>query len=319
MGYRNVQKLRRAVWELARRQHGVVARRQLLALGMHPQAIKHRVAKGKLFPLWPGVYAVGRPHVSQYGYWMAAVLTCGPVAVLSHRSSGLLWGLLTHPQSPGLERSRRMSIDVSVPVSSRPRRRGIRVHRRANLEAHDVGLCHGIPVTQPICTLVDLAARLPANQLEAAVNEADKLGLTDPEVLRAALEEMPHRRGARTLRKLLDRRTFTLTESELERRFLPIARRAGLSRPRTGARVNGFNVDFYWPELGLVVETDGLRYHRTPAQQARDRVRDQAHTRAGLTPLRFTHAQVTHEADYVVTTLVAVATRIQGEQARLVR
>jgi very-short-patch-repair endonuclease len=73
--------------------------------------------------------------------------------------------------------------------------------------------------------------------------------------------------------------------------------------------VNGFKVDFYWPELGLVVETDGLRYHRTPAQQARDRFRDQAHATAGLTPLRFTHAQVRFEPGHVQATLIAVAHR----------
>ena len=77
------------------------------------------------------------------------------------------------------------------------------------------------------------------------------------------------RRGGAVARDPLDRRTFTLTDSILERHFLPIARRAGLSRPLTGQIINGYKVDFYWPELGLVVETDGLRYHRTPAQQAR--------------------------------------------------
>lgn len=102
-----------------------------------------------------------------------------------------------------------------------------------------------------------------------------------------------------------------LTESELERLFLPIARRAGLSPPEASAIVNGFKVDFFWSELGLVVETDGLRYHRTPAQQARDRLRDQAHIAAGLTPLRFTHAQVRFEPKHVQGTLAKVARRLR--------
>jgi very-short-patch-repair endonuclease len=74
--------------------------------------------------------------------------------------------------------------------------------------------------------------------------------------------------------------------------------------------VNGFKVDFHWPDLGLVVETDGLRFHRTPAEQARDRVRDQRHTAAGLTPLRFTRAQVRFEPGYVGETVAAVARRL---------
>lgn len=308
MGYQNAQELSSAVWGLARRQHGVIARAQLLELGVHPQAIKHRLANGRLHSLWRGVYGMGRPEVGRYGRWMAAVLTCGPEAVLSHETAAALWGI------------RRASLDlieVSVPFPIDRRRPGIRVHRRANLDPTDVGRLRGIPVTQPICTLVDLAVRLSANRLEAAVNEADKLDLVDPERLRSALDGLGGRRGVPALRKLLDRRTFTLTDSELERLFLPIARRAGLTQPVTGRRVNGFKVDFYWPDLGLVVETDGLRYHRTPVQQANDRIRDQAHARAGLTPLRFTHAQVAYEAHHVEATLKAVAQRLIREQPSL--
>jgi very-short-patch-repair endonuclease len=112
------------------------------------------------------------------------------------------------------------------------------------------------------------------------------------------------------LRAALERRTFVLTDSALERRFVPLARVAGLGPPLTGVRLNGFKVDLYWPELGLVVETDGLRYHRTPAQQARDRLRDQRHTAAGLTPLRFTHAQVAFEPGHVRSVLEAVVRRL---------
>lgn len=109
---------------------------------------------------------------------------------------------------------------------------------------------------------------------------------------------------------MLDRRTFTLTRSQLERRFLPIAREAGLPKPQTCTRVNGFEVDFYWPDLKLVVETDGLRYHRTPSQQSRDRLRDQAHTAAGLTQLRFTHEQVRDDPGHVRRMLAATTRRL---------
>ena len=146
--------------------------------------------------------------------------------------------------------------------------------------------------------------------IEVSVPEADKLGLIDPEALRVAIEQFRGQRGVGVLRGLLDRRTFALTDSQLERRFLPIARRAGLPRPETGRWVNGYKVDFHWPDLGLVVETDGLRYHRTPAQRARDRLRDQAHTAAGLTSLRFTHAQVRFEPGHVQRTLSLVARRL---------
>jgi very-short-patch-repair endonuclease len=141
------------------------------------------------------------------------------------------------------------------------------------------------------------------------VNETDKLGLIDPEMLRSVVEDHRGVDGISALRAVLDRRTFTLTDSELERRFVRLVDRAGLPRPLTQQRVNGFRVDFFWPELGLVVETDGLRYHRTPAQQSRDRIRDQAHVAAGFTALRFTHAQVRFEPRQVISTLREVAER----------
>jgi very-short-patch-repair endonuclease len=158
---------------------------------------------------------------------------------------------------------------------------------------------------------VDIAPRLSRDRLEAAINEADKLELVDPETLRAALEGFRPVPDVATLRKTLDRHTCALTDSELERRFLPIARRVGLPLPQTRRRVNGFKVDFFWPDLGLVIETDGLRYHRTPAAQAVDAVRNQVHTAAGLTALRFTHAQVAFEARHVEKTLGPVARRLR--------
>jgi len=166
-------------------------------------------------------------------------------------------------------------------------------------------------VIAPVLTLVELAG-IGYGELERAVNEADRLDLVDPEALRAALESYRGRRGVARLRELLDRRTFRLTDSELERLFLPLAARAGLPVPLTRQHLNGFRVDFLWPDLRLLVETDGLRYHRTPAQQARDRLRDQTHLAAGFTPLRFTHAQVRYEPEHVRLTLRKVARRLAG-------
>jgi very-short-patch-repair endonuclease len=291
------------VWVLARRQHGVVSRTQLRELGFTRHAIEHRIAEGRLHPLWRGVYAVGRPGVTQHGHWMAAVLACGPEAVLTHEAAAALWEIREPQQA---------QIEVAVLARAPRRRPGITVCRRASLSADDLTRHRGIPVTSPIGTLVDLATRLGPHQLESAVNEADNHDLIAPDGLRHALDAFAGQPGVRPLRLLLDRATFRLTDSELERRFLPLVRAAGLPSPQTRRRVNGFRVDFYWPELGLVVETDGLQYHRTPAQQTRDRVRDQAHAAAGLTPLRFTHAQVRFQPDSVRATLIAVAHNLRA-------
>jgi hypothetical protein len=212
--------------------------------------------------------------------WMAAVLACGDEAALSHRSAAALWRI-------GTERGG--TVDVSVRRRCRHRRSGLRARSRPSLPASDIVLHVGIPVTSPARTLLDLATELRGPGLERAVNEADKHDLIAPDSLRDALNDFGGELGVRILRALLNRHTFRLSDSELERLFRPIAAAAGLPPPLTKAMVNGFEVDFHWPDLGLVIETDGLRYHRTPSSQARDRLRDQTHTAAGLTPLRFTH------------------------------
>jgi very-short-patch-repair endonuclease len=291
------KKLQSSVWALAREQHGVVTRAQLIGLGYGSEVIRHRLRGGRLHRVRRGVYAIGRPELSRLGVWMAAVLSCGPRALLSHESAAALWGI-----RPGGGRL----IEVSVPNRVLRRRAGIVVHRRSGLSLDDLAIHRAISVTSPVCTIVDLSARLSPRKLEAMVNEADKLDIVDPERLRQALEDRAGRPGVAVLRGLLDRQTFTLTDSALERLFLPIARRAGLPPPLTSQMVNGFKVDSYWPALALVVETDGLRYHPTPAQQARDRLRDQAHLTAGLRPLRFTHGQVKFEPAYVQAVLAAV-------------
>lgn len=275
---------------LARKQHGVLTRGDLIGLGFSPKAIRHRLATGRLRRLDRGVYAVGLPLATPEQRWMAAVLSCGPGAVLSHRSAAALWGI---------GKEVRGRTDVSVRRRSNLRRRDIRVRERLKLADSAVTVHKEIPVTGPIQTLVDLAAELPLRQLERAVNEADKRDLVDPESLRVGLDDHAGEPGVRSLRRLLDRHTFRLSDTELEVLFRPIAARAGLPIPLTKQLVNGFEVDFYWPDLGLVVETDGWRYHRTPAAQSRDALRDQIHTAAGLTSLRFSHYQVKYERRHV--------------------
>lgn len=289
-------------WELARRQHGIVTRRDLLALGFSPKEIHYRLTVGRLYPVARGVYAVGWPQLTRERRWMAAVLACGPNAMLSHRSAAALWGIAA-------ERNDR--IDVSTRDRSEHKRAGILARSRPSLPAEDVLRWQRIPVTTPTRTLIDLATELTPRQLERAVNEADKLDLIDPETLREALDRYRGEPGVRPLRVLLDRHTFRLSDSDLETLFRPLAAAAGLPPPLTKQTVDGFEVDFHWPELRLVVETDGLRYHRTPAAQARDRLRDQTHTAAGRTALRFTHHQVKHERGHVLRILRETGRRLR--------
>jgi very-short-patch-repair endonuclease len=290
-----------SVWGLARAQHGVVTWGQLREFGLGRHGIRHRVGRGRLHPVARGVYAVGRGDLDREGRWMAAVLCCGDGAVLSHGSAAALMGF-------GSERDGLIEVSVRSPTIRR--HSGLRVHRRPSLRDEDVGSFDRIPVTSPAQTLIDLAAEADRITVERMVDEADRLDLISPPELRAELERHPGQRGVARLRTWLDRRTFRLTRSRLERRFLPLAREAGLPVPETKVRVNGFEVDFLWSDLRLVVETDGLRHHRTPAQQSRDHRRDHAHAAAGFTSLRFTHEQVRYEPEHVRAVLGEVARRL---------
>ena len=275
----------------------MITRPQLLGLGFTPDAVKQRIANGRLHRAWPGVYAVDRPDLSQEGFFLAAVLACGKDAVLSHMSAAALWGIC---------RVRARTIEVSVPLARNPRCDGIKVHRR---KTFDATRHKGIPLTSPTQTLLDIANRLDGATYERSVNEAANRDLIDPEKLRQTLETIGPQPGVRPLRALLDRDTHVLTDTELEQRLVPIARRAGLPKPETQVWLNGHRVDFFFRELGVVVEANSLRFHRTPSQQANDSRRAQAHLAAGLLPVPFTHWQITFDPAYVEATLRAVASR----------
>jgi len=308
MGDQTSERRSGAAWELARRQHGVVARRQLLDLGFTPKAIKHRVRTGRLHPIVRGVYAVGRPQLSREGRWMAAVLACGPDAALSHRSAAALWCF-------GEEH--RVYIDVMVRRTSEARLRGVRCHRRPYLPVSDLTRHLEILLTTPVRTFLDLTTVAGPKTMERAINEADKLDVIDADSLRKALDERAGEPGVRPLREILDEHTFRLSDDELERLFRPLAAAAGLPVPLTKVMVDRFEVDFFWPELELVVETDGWRYHRTPSAQSRDALRFQRHVASGLTPLRFSHYQVKYQPQHVVEILTKTVAHLRGHPAPL--
>jgi very-short-patch-repair endonuclease len=303
-----VQSLWARVWEKAWQQHGLVSRRQLLALGLTPKAIERAVAAGRLHRTeWRGVYVVGRPELTKYGRLMGAVL-CFEPAVLSHATAGELWRIW---------KPRAREIHLSVPAEGRRRnRKGVVVHRRVVLESHDLTRERGIPVTTPLRTVIDLATGCDRAEGERLINEADARNLLRFDTLRDRLEGYRGQAGVPLLLRILDRDTFVLSESELERLFVPLARRAGLPKPESQRHFPPHRIDFYWPELNLVVECDSLRYHRTPIEQRRDRERDHAHLLAGRTSVRFTHDHVAYDAGYVVGTLSEVRLRAAAATSR---
>ena len=254
--------------ELAGRQYGVVSRTQMGKLGVGRGAIDWRVRTGRLIRVQTGVYAVGHTALTREGRWLAAVLACGDGALLSHRCAGALWDLARYD-------GRR--IDVTVPPRNRHRgNETIVVHRGAREPATH----RGIPTTTPMQTLTDLSYTLPQRAVERALEQAEKLRLLDTT------------KTTGRLRKIIMAHDFAPTRSELEVAFLRLCRRHGLPPPQVNARVHDVEVDFWWPEQRLVVETDSRLHHGTRAAFERDRAKDARLTSLGCRVVRFTFRQV---------------------------
>jgi len=282
--------------QIAAAQLGLVTRAQLLAAGVSRHAIARRVATRRLRLLHRGVYRVG-PVVAPYTRELAAVLACGPDAVVSHRSAGWLWRIVPDPGDA-------MRVDIILRNGDRGRRPNIRVHRM-RLDADDVTVRDGIPVTTPGRTLLDLAATLPLRELERAVAEAERANLFDHRDLACLAGRYAGRPGAPKLRRLLARDAPpAFTRWEAEERLLALVRKAQLPAPEMNVRVADHEVDFFWRRERLVVEVDGFAFHATSRNFEQDRLRDARLAAIGVHVVRVTWRQLTREPE---ATLVRLA------------
>lgn len=276
---------------LARRQHGVVSREQLLLFGFTPRMIQRLIESGHLHPVHRGVYAVGHRALTREAIWSAAVLAGGLDAALSHDNAGAHLSFIEEPRG------------IHVTAPNLRRRTGITVHR-ARLHPADRVIHNGIPLTSPARTLLDLAATLPPRPFKRAYEEADRLGLVKEGEIRRLLARSNGHPGITPLTAHLDE-TFAPapTKRELEKRFLEVVTEAGLPRPSVNVRVEGHLVDAHWAEARLVVELDGRTFHRTDAKVERDYATSAELKLAGYEVLRFTWKQVTREPDLVLALL----------------
>jgi Protein of unknown function (DUF559) len=269
-----------AIRELAERQHGVVAHRQLSALGLGKGRIQHRIENGSLIPIHQGVFTLGRRVLGRRAQWMAAVLGCGRGAVLSHTSAAELWDIRRAGWMPEVTRR-----------SGGTTRAGIRLHQTRVLEDAEIVERDRIPTTSLERTLLDMAGRLDRRQVEHALVAADRTGaLRWPELFRL-IERTPRRPGAARLKRVglaLDPRAAQ-TLSSLEVDFLSLCGRAGLPLPQVNALAEGYMVDFLWPAERVIVETDGYAYHANRSAFERDRMRTVTLEAAGYVVHRATY------------------------------
>jgi hypothetical protein len=268
--------------KLAASQWGVVSLAQLREVGIGRGAVHKAVRAGRLHRVHHGVYAVGHTLLRPEGHRLAAVLACGPGAVLSHRSAAAHWELLATSQE---------RIDVTAP-RSRQGVPGIRLHTSRSLDAQDTTNHEGIPITTVHRTLLDLAATTRADQLENALAQAMHLQLYDQRAIDDVIARSNGHRGTNVLEEAT-RQEPQITKSMWEIRMLALVRRAGLPEPITNRSLHApdhgeCKPDFYWPSHDLIVETDGWEAHRTLAAFRADRAKDAALTAAGYKVLRFT-------------------------------
>ncbi|MGH2915773.1 MAG: type IV toxin-antitoxin system AbiEi family antitoxin domain-containing protein [Solirubrobacteraceae bacterium] len=272
----------RAISRLAARQHGNVTRRQLLALSFSDQAIRLRVAGGRLHRVHAGVYAVGRPPVTALERAGAAVLACGDGAALSHFGALALWEL--RGRWP-------LAFDVTV-VGGHPRPPGIRVHRCPSLTTRDLRTHRGIRATSLARAILDCAPVLADRQLTRLVNE----GLLTAHLSRSKLADVRSRfhthAGARLLARFVEHDDGP-TRSQMEDRFLALCAQHGLPRPRINVVVAGHEVDALFEAQKLIVELDGWRFHRERSSFESDRSRDADTLLAGFRTLRLTWQRMT--------------------------
>ena len=270
---------------------------QLLAAGLGQGAIEHRVRRGRLHPKHRGVYAVGTPHLTARGRLWAALLACGGpgAAILSHRSAAAVWDLLPSPAK----------FDVTTLANSRSPKT-IRVHRSTTITPTDITEHDGLPVTTVARTLIDLASSLSPHRLKRVVHRAEHLRLLDTHSLD---EQFARANGRRThprrqALQTLENHDPDITRSTLEERFLALVLEAQLPRPEVNVMVGGHEVDFFWPEHRLIVETDGAATHFTRTAFEDDRRRDAELTTLGHRVVRFTRRQVVKQPRATLATLV---------------
>jgi very-short-patch-repair endonuclease len=279
----------------------MISTEQLRALGIGRSGVHERVRRGWLHPYWRGVYSVGHTRLGPRARLWAAVLARGGpgAALLGFRAAAAPWDLMAMPSG---------RIDV-ITLRQSHSTKTIRVHR-ATLDPEDITDVDGLPLTTPTRTLIDLADQLTPHRLERVLHRAEHLRLLDVNAIHARLTALPGRRSRTLLQALATlQRGPDVTRSELEERFLALVTRYKLPRPQVNATVAGYEVDFYWPDHNLIVETDGAATHLTPTAFEHDRARDAHLTALGHRVIRITWRQLTERPQEVAQLLRRLVSR----------
>jgi hypothetical protein len=284
----STQPLDVALGRVAAQRQGNVTTQQLLELGLDKYAIRRRVVAGRLHREHNGVYSVGRRATTPLERASAAILACGPEAVLSHASAMTLWGYWNRWDEP---------FEVTVRADRRPT--GIKVHRSTTLHWRDVTTQVGIRATTPARTIFDVSPRLDDKALKRKVNEALHSRWLGESHLVELIDRLQHLPPARRIAPLIGREG-TPTRAGWEDDFPAYCAEHGLPIPVMGARIGGYIVDALFVAEKVIVELDSVEFHLDRIAFENDRERDAETLARGYRTVRITwerrHAQPRREA-----------------------
>ncbi|HUR86450.1 MAG TPA: type IV toxin-antitoxin system AbiEi family antitoxin domain-containing protein [Solirubrobacteraceae bacterium] len=276
------------VAEVAREQHGIISAAQLAACGVSATMISRRVRDGRLHRVHRGVYAVGHAALTIRARFVAAVLACGDQAVLSHRAAAVYWGF---------ERWEDREPEVMVTGAAR-RVEGVRVRRSRTLDRRDIARRHGILISSPARTILDLATVLPPRALRRAARQAQAEQQVNVRQLIDVLTRNPGHQGARAVRALVADGPAP-TRSELEDLALDLLGDAGIERPEVNPTLHldgrAIKPDLLWADVRLVVELDGAAWHDERLAREDDAERQASLEANGYRVLRITWRQLLDE------------------------
>lgn len=287
--------LDRLIAAVAARQHGIVTREQLGALGAGRGAIAARVDRGLLLPLHRGVFAWIWPAIGSIERGASAVYACGDGAVLSGHVAAAAWAF-----RPALDDT----VDLTIAGRRDVRHAGIRVHRCTALTSADIRRLDGVPITSPARTMLDITPTLTDRELEEAVERAQVDRLITKHDMLSMLDRAPGRAGSSRVRAVIAEPVFT--RSRAERLLVGLVRSAGLPRPDCNTIIEGLEVDAAWRPERLILEFDSYAFHATRAAFERDRRKDAVVTRAGYFVLRTTWRELV-EQPYALVARIAEA------------
>ncbi|MFP4513536.1 MAG: type IV toxin-antitoxin system AbiEi family antitoxin domain-containing protein [Acidimicrobiales bacterium] len=292
-----------AVLALASVRHGVITTTELWDAGVTKAELRHLAASGVLERAGRGIYRVATSPATWQQRLRIAVLLGGTGAVVSHRAAARLHELDGFDRAP---------VELSVATGTKGRAARGRVHQTSDLARSDLVHRDRFPVTNPARTLADLGGVVPPQQLEVAVDDALRRGLTTVDRLRMLADRLarPGREGIAPLRSLLRERATSLgtTESALETMLLRVLLDGGLPHPvpqfelvHRGERIGRF--DFAYPPQMVIIEADSERWHTRRDRFIGDRTRRDRAEAIGWSVFAFTHHHVTRQQPFVVSTV----------------